>query len=321
MSRDRENQRALRLRSYSGRLSLLFCFVFLIFLAQAVGQRPGASRDPGSSAGTDAALTPPARQSLNAALESLQANALTDAERSARAAVAASPRSATTHNVLGVVLDRSGRADEAFNEFNTAVRLDPKFISARNNLGRMLAERGKISEAITQFENVLKADPSHVQAHYKLGALYADAGDFVKAAEHFAQARARAPEDPQLALAFINVAYRANRGSEADTAAELVERVAASDPRILFTLGTELAQNEQYERTARLITICWDASIFASGSGKARLLNRRGPWSWSQTSLLMCWRARTRIIAKVSGWRRLWISIGRLPLIQRLKTS
>ncbi len=182
----------------------------------------------------------------------MQANALTDAERSARAAVAASPRSATTHNVLGVVLDRSGRADEAFNEFNTAVRLDPKFISARNNLGRMLAERGKISEAITQFENVLKADPSHVQAHYNLGALYADAGDFVKAAEHFAQARARAPEDPQLALAFINVAYRANRGSEADTAAELVERVAASDPRILFTLGTELAQNEQYERTARI---------------------------------------------------------------------
>ncbi len=246
MSRDRENQRASRLRSYSGRLSLLFCFVFLIFLAQAVGQRPGASRDPGSSAGTDAALTPPARQSLNAALESLQANALTDAERSARAAVAASPRSATTHNVLGVVLDRSGRADEAFNEFNTAVRLDPKFISARNNLGR------KISEAIAQFENVLKADPAHVQAHYNLGALYADAGDFVKAAEHFAQARARAPEDPQLALAFINVAYRANRGSEADTAAELIERVAASDPRILFTLGTELAQNEQYERTARI---------------------------------------------------------------------
>src|SRR5262249_25633553 len=190
--------------------------------------------------------------SLNIAVAALQTNSLAEAEKAARAAVAASPRSATTHNVLGVVLDRKGRTDEAFNEFTTAVSLDQKFVSAHNNLAMMLAERCKTSEAIAEFESVLKADPGHIQAHYNLGALYADAGDFVKAAEHFAQARARAPEDPQLALAFINVAYRANRTSEAEAAADLVERVAASDPRVLFTLGTELAQNEQYERTARI---------------------------------------------------------------------
>src|SRR5258707_15860627 len=128
-----------------------------------------------------------------------------------------------SHNVLGVVLDRLGRGDEAFREFNSAIRIDPNFVSARNNLGRMLAEHGKTAEAIAEFERVLKRDPSHVQAHYNLGALYADAGDFARAADHFARAREADQNDPQLALAFLNVAYRANRTSEANAAADLVE--------------------------------------------------------------------------------------------------
>src|SRR5439155_5481318 len=239
-------------RFIARRVVILCAFGVLLCPEATPGQRSKGSRDPVTPSVSDPGLSAVAREALNVAVAALQSNSLAQAERAARVAVTASPRSATTHNVLGVVLDRSGRSDEAFNEFNTAVKLDPQFISARNNLGRMLAERGRTAEAIAQFESVLKADPTHVQAHYNLGALYADAGDFVKAAEHFARARARAPEDPQLALAFSNVAYRANRSAEADAAAELIERVAASDPRVLFTLGTELAQNEQYERTARI---------------------------------------------------------------------
>src|SRR5262249_35095029 len=97
-----------------------------------------------------------------------------------------------------------------------------------------------------------KIDPNHVQAHYNLGALYADSGDFVKAADHFAIARRADANDPQLALAFLNVAYRANRTAEADAAAEMVERAAGSDAKWLFTLATVLAQTKQYEHAARL---------------------------------------------------------------------
>jgi len=197
-------------------------------------------------------LSAVAKSSLDAAIAALEANALGPAEREARAAVAASPRSAVTHNVLGVVLDRSGRNEEAFKEFNTAIRYDPNFVSARNNLGRMLAEHGKTAAAIAEFERVLKSDPAHVQAHYNLGALYGEAGDFTKAAEHFARAREADLNDPQLALAFLNVAYRANRTGEADAAANLVENAAGTDAKSLFTLATVLAESKQYERSARL---------------------------------------------------------------------
>src|SRR5262249_31024639 len=159
--------------------------------------------------------------------------------------VSAAPQSPVTHNVLGVVLDRMGRADAALAEFNAAVALDQNFVGAHNNIGRLLAERGRTAEAIAEFERVLKIDPSHVQAHYNLGALYGDSGDFVKSAEQFALARAAAPDDTQLALAFLNVAYRANRVAEAEQTADLIERKAASDARSLFTLATVIAQSKQ----------------------------------------------------------------------------
>jgi tetratricopeptide (TPR) repeat protein len=229
-----------------------FCLLPFAFCLQALAQRPASAAAHRADVPAQAEMSDAARASLNAAVEALQKGALNDAERAARASVAASPASPVPHNVLGVILDRQGRADAAFAEFNAAIKLDPNFVSARNNLGRFLAERGKVKEAIAEFERVLKIDPAHVQAHYNLGALYGDAGDFVKSADHFAHARTAAPDDAQLALAFLNVAYRANRIAEADAAADLIERKFAADSRALFTLATVLAQSKQYERGARL---------------------------------------------------------------------
>ena len=202
--------------------------------------------------GAQTDLSAAAQTFLDSAVEALQRGALADAERAARAAVSAAPRSPVPHNVLGVILDRMGRGDAALREFNAAIKLDPNFVGARNNLGRVLAERGLRADAIAEFERVLKIDPSHVQAHYNLGALYGDSGEFVKSAEHFARARASVPDDPQLALAFLNVAYRANRIVEAEEAADFVERTSVSDGRALFTRATVLAQSKRYERAVRL---------------------------------------------------------------------
>ncbi|HEY0385479.1 MAG TPA: tetratricopeptide repeat protein, partial [Pyrinomonadaceae bacterium] len=231
---------------------LLAC---VVFSSAAFGQRPGARRPTAvaakASSGAEA-FDATTRALLDAVVEALQKNSLADAERDARLAVGGAPRSAVTHNLLGVVLDREGKTAEALTEFQSAIARDPNFASAHNNLGRLLAQSGKMTEAIAEFERVLKIDAQHVQAHYNLGAIYAEAGDFKKAAEHFARARAVAPDDPQLALAFLNVAYRAERTAEAEAAADLIERAVGSDLRGLFTLATVLAENKQYERAARL---------------------------------------------------------------------
>ncbi|HEU4390365.1 MAG TPA: tetratricopeptide repeat protein, partial [Blastocatellia bacterium] len=237
----------------SGRLrGVSLCVVTLALSVAVHAQQAERSTSGRAATAAQTELSPAARASIDAAIAALQKGALNDAERSARSAVFASPRSPLAHNILGVVMDRLGRTEAAFEEFGVALKLDPNFVNARNNVGRMLAERGKIKEAIVEFERVLRTDPSHVQAHYNLGALYVDSGDFDNAARHFAQARAASPDDLQLALAFLNVAYRANLTAEGDEVAGLVERRSSTDGRALFTLATVLAQSRQYERAARL---------------------------------------------------------------------
>src|SRR5713226_7807322 len=235
------------------RFSHWLCLTALSLCAGPVCAQPASARRQASMPQvTSDGLTASAKSSLDAAVSALQSNAFAEAERHARAAVMASPRSPVTHNVLGVVLDRSGRNDEAFNEFTAAIKLDPNFVSARNNLGRMLAEHGRRTEAIAEFERVLKTDPNHVQAHYNLGALYSDAGDFAKAVDHFARARQVEPDDPQLALAYVNVAYRASRRDDANSVADWLERKFADDPKGLLTLAIVVAQNKEYDRAVKL---------------------------------------------------------------------
>src|SRR5262245_51822502 len=91
------------------RLLLLFLLVISFSFLNAFAQRSRSTRQPGAGQLTtnDPGLTESVRNSLDAAVAALQTNSLSDAERAARAAVAGAPRSAITHNVLGVVLDRS----------------------------------------------------------------------------------------------------------------------------------------------------------------------------------------------------------------------
>ncbi|MGI8897642.1 MAG: tetratricopeptide repeat protein [Pyrinomonadaceae bacterium] len=227
---------------------LVICLVTSIAAQRRQGVSVTATARPDGALG----LNVTTRASLDSAVSALEANDLDSAERAARQAVKSAPRSPIPRNVLGVILDKKGRISEALVEINAAIKLNPKFVSARNNLGRILARNGKTGAAIAEFERVLALDPAHIQAHYNLGALYGDAGDFVKAAEHLARARSGNPNDPQLGLAFLNVAYRANRAAEAKAAADLIERQYASQPQGLFTLGTVLAQNRQYELAVRV---------------------------------------------------------------------
>jgi tetratricopeptide (TPR) repeat protein len=235
---------------------LLFCSMLLPLVnPEAAGQRKTQTRAGGASAEVGAprtSLNPKAKAAVDRAVAALQKDDLASAETAAREAVAAAPASAVTHNVLGVVLDRGGRSDQALAEFEAAIKLDPKLVSARNNIGGILAEKGKTSEAIKQFEVVLGIDPTHVQAHFNLGSLFAERGDFEKAVTHLVAARRSSPDDPQVALALLKVGYRANRIKEAEEAADFAEKALAADPRALFTLATLLAQNKVYDRAARL---------------------------------------------------------------------
>ncbi|MBK8810928.1 MAG: tetratricopeptide repeat protein [Acidobacteria bacterium] len=197
--------------------------------------------------------TPPAtKQAIDNAIRLLEQRDFAGAEAEARNAVKLSPRSAVAFNVLGIVLDEQGKSADALTAFSTAIKLAPTFISPKNNLGRLLANQGKLAEALAQFEAVLKIEPTHLQARYNAAAIYAETSKFDKSAEYFALLLKANPADLQLSMAFLNVAYRANRTDEANALADSLETRFSTELRGLFSLGVVLAQGQQYERALRI---------------------------------------------------------------------
>ena len=98
------------------------------------------------------------------------------------------PSSSDGHNILGVILARSGTLDEAIPHMQKAVELAPQSAEFRYNLGRAFAASSRFAEALPQFEEAAKLsggqDPAVLQM---LAAMYSETGQYqtaVTTAQH-----------------------------------------------------------------------------------------------------------------------------------------
>ena len=95
---------------------------------------------------------------------------------------------AGTRYDLALVLDRSGRIDEAVAEYERAVDRNPNHVDALINLGIAQARQGQLDRAIRLFERAAAVDPEHADAQANLGALYLAQGAREAARRAFEQA-------------------------------------------------------------------------------------------------------------------------------------
>jgi tetratricopeptide (TPR) repeat protein len=131
---------------------------------------------------------------FNLAVAALQGGNLSDAEAHYRKALAGKP-TAETHNGLGYVLARQGRADEAIAEFRAALAVDPKFAPADNNLAEALVQQGKLADAVPYYQASLAAHPS-AAVYAALAGVLRRLGRTDEAAEQLAKAKALAGGGP-----------------------------------------------------------------------------------------------------------------------------
>lgn len=155
--------------------------------------------------------------------------AVIEAVRSARAQVAASPRSAASWGNLGMVLLAHDAFEEAAVSFVEAARYgpddprwpylrglallegnpDPKAAlpaltraaelsgdepAPRLKLAEVLAEQGRVGEAERQFHRVVEVAPENARAHLGLGRLAYHRGDLESAKEHLTLSARKAPK-------------------------------------------------------------------------------------------------------------------------------
>lgn len=144
------------------------------------------------------------------------------AERELRHALERDDTRADAHAALAILLDLTGRHDDALDHHRRAAALAPGIADFRNNLGFSLLSGGDAEAAIAPLEAALALDPGLPHAYANLGFAYGRAGRFDDAERTFRAGLGEAAALYNLALILDE------RGDPA--AAELRERAFALEP-------------------------------------------------------------------------------------------
>jgi eukaryotic-like serine/threonine-protein kinase len=118
-------------------------------------------------------------------------------QQAAERAVETGRSSAQAHFALGLLLDVTGKSDEAIAELRTAIDLQPLYDDAHRLLGRVLAKRGQSAEALTELQKAVAIRPGFWQNHTELGLTHFEAGRYECAIASFMQVTALQPESPR----------------------------------------------------------------------------------------------------------------------------
>ncbi len=73
---------------------------------------------------------------------------------------------------IGNLLFRTGKFNEAIENYKLAVKSDPKSAKAHNNFGTALMFTGNIEAAISEFKKALLINPSYKKAQNNLDKAY-----------------------------------------------------------------------------------------------------------------------------------------------------
>ena len=160
-------------------------------------------------------------------------------------------RNYAADDLLGNLLERSGRKEEAFQWYDAAVQVEPDFPLSQFHMGMLLLESGRKDEASNHLATAAKLMPDDPDVQYDLGVFLRGQENPSGAADCFAAALARRPDFPGALndLAWIRAtAADANlrSGPEAVRLAQRACQLAGDDPAYLTTLGAAWAESGRF---------------------------------------------------------------------------
>jgi tetratricopeptide (TPR) repeat protein len=129
-------------------------------------------------------------------------------------ALAINPRSIDALTASAMILDDSGRKEEAQSYFERALGVEPENKFLRLSYGQNLAASGRVSEALDIYAKLTQEYPRDPMPYQLLGFSYIRLKDFDKAIENLRQAMLIKPAPP--IYYFLATAYR-EKGDVAET--------------------------------------------------------------------------------------------------------
>jgi tetratricopeptide (TPR) repeat protein len=135
------------------------------------------------------------------------AGRMEDAARLCRQLINRAPNMADAYNVLGVILNALGDAEQACAHIRRAIELNPNVASFYANLGEVERQRGRLEEAEAALTRAIELEPASAQAFSNLGIVHFDRKDFEAAAKAYERAIELQPVFPE-AYNNLGNAYR-----------------------------------------------------------------------------------------------------------------
>ena len=110
-------------------------------------------------------------------------------------------------NLIGILLIKKGKLQDARDALEKAVKINPKFTDAQLNLGNIFQKLGQLNLAANCYLKILKIDPYRAEVHNNLAITFRELKDQKKAINHCKKA---IQLNPKLATAYntLGVLFR-----------------------------------------------------------------------------------------------------------------
>jgi len=109
------------------------------------------------------------------------------AEREYKRAIALDPKYTTAHHNLGVMLVRTGRAEEGMAELRGALEIEPFSIIVNRLYGECMIYLRRYDEGLAQLKKTAELDPSFPTTYFALASTYRLMGKHAESVEAFAK--------------------------------------------------------------------------------------------------------------------------------------
>ena len=113
----------------------------------------------------------PPNSSLTELLNLYNSGNLVGSESLCRNLLEKFPDSPIVWNVLGVVLQGQGKADDALAAYEDSIRKSPEYAEAYHNSGILLNALGRPEEAVEKFKKVIELNPEDSDTRNNIGVL------------------------------------------------------------------------------------------------------------------------------------------------------
>ncbi|MET0557002.1 MAG: FlgO family outer membrane protein, partial [Vicinamibacteria bacterium] len=167
---------------------------------------------------------------VTGAIEAVDTNDWSAAERAYRHALALNPSDPVSHLWYSLLLCIRGRAGEAVAEARLAYALDPVSPQVSNHLAVMLVVNGRPAEALAQSDVTIALDPDHGRGYVLRGESLLDLGRPAEAVAPLERARALLPEGSRSSLFLARAYAETGRAAESRKVIGAMEALAR-DPK------------------------------------------------------------------------------------------